>query len=494
MIIGIDLGTTNSCAAAMKDGRPVVVENAEGQRTTPSVVTFRRSGEVFIGQDAKNRRIQDPLDTVWSSKRFMGRAYSSVKEELRHVPYRFTCDSDDNVCILAAGRSMTVVEIASRILSKVRLDAQKALGTTVDEAVITVPAYFTDPQREATREAGRLAGLNVRRIISEPTAAALAYGAQSGFEGTVAVYDLGGGTFDISVLEVKDGSFKVLSTAGDTMLGGDDIDRRVTDWIVREARRLLGFDLFSELEDPVTRIAAAYAMQKARDCAEKAKIELSDKDEAKICIENLYKGMDLSTSLFRGNLEHMVELTASKTIPLCRKALADAGLDKVDKVILVGGSTKSPRVRRIVKETFSIEPDTSLNPDEAVALGAAVQAGILEDGSKSLVDVTPLDLGILCRNGRRTEIAPIIKANTPIPVSLKRTFTTSHERQEALDLTLMQGFSRLATMRVELKPAPKGVPRVVVGFSIDADGILSVSATDTATGAVKRTTITKHVI
>lgn len=496
MIIGIDLGTTNSCAAYVKDGKAQVIKNAEGEYTTPSVVTFKSDNSSYIGRDAKNRKTLDPKDTVWSYKRFMGRPYSLVKKEFESMPYLFTCDHEDNICVYVGGRRMTVSEIASRVLAKVRTDSQSALKKTIDSAVITVPAYFTDSQREATREAGKLAGLDVKRIISEPTAAALAFCAQNPFEGTMAVYDLGGGTFDISILQVKDGSFKVLSTAGDTILGGDDIDKRVSDWILKEVRSKMGYDLKAEYENPVTRNVTTFAMQKIRTWAEKAKIEMTGQDSVDIEIPNLCHGQGLQTRLTRANLENMMSFVVDKTLKLCQQALDDAKLKNVDKVILVGGSTKSPYVREKVSTFFKSYVDTSLDPDQAVALGAAIMAKGLEEKNAKLVDVIPLNLGILCLkkdSTRAHETAVIIPANTPIPATRTMCFTTSKNYQEAIDLCMMQGSSVMGNMRIDLAPMPKGEPRVSVTFSVDADGILSVTATDD-NGAVKQATLKKRAI
>ena len=493
MIIGIDLGTTNSCAAYVKDGNPVVIKNSEGSSTTPSVVTFKKDGTSFIGNDAKKRRVVDALDTVWSAKRFMGRAFSAVKDEFKAMPYAFSCDYNDNICVVVGGRRFTVTEIASYILASLKESAEDTLKTPITEAVITVPAYFTDAQREATRQAGQLAGFTVKRIISEPTAAALAYGHNKDFNGNIAVYDLGGGTFDISVLHIENGNFNVLSTAGDTMLGGDDIDKRISDFLIRQARADLGIDLFALSADSVTRTVATYARQKIRDAAEKAKIALSDTsiDFTEVEIPNLYNGLDFKARLSRDNFNHMVSFVVDKTLKLCDDAISQANC-KIDQVVLVGGSTKSPYVRERIAKHFHLTPDTSINPDEAVALGAAIQASMLE--SNKLSDVTPLDLGILCRKGKSsTTIVPVLKANTAIPTSFSRTFTTSRDNQDTIDLSIMQGVAKLGLLKIDLKPAPKGTPRVTVEFTVDADGILSVTATDLSTGSVKQTTLKKHV-
>lgn len=495
MIIGIDLGTTNSCAAYVKDGKAQVIKNAEGECTTPSVVTFKKDGTSYIGKDAKNRKTIDPQDTIWSYKRFMGRPYSLVKKEFDSMPYLFTCDQEDNICVYVAGRRMTVSEIASRILTKVRLDSQEALKKTINSAVITVPAYFTDSQREATREAGILAGLDVKRIISEPTAAALAFCAQTPFEGTMAVYDLGGGTFDISILEAKNNSFKVLSTAGDTILGGDDIDKRVSSWLLKEVRAKLGYDLQAEYDNPVTRTVTTLAMQKIRVWAERAKIEMTGQEYVDIEIPDLCHGQGLKTRLTKANLESMMSFVVDKTLKLCQKALDDAKLKNVDKVILVGGSTKSPFVQEKVSTFFKSYVDTSLDPDQAVALGAAIMAKDIEDNNAKLIDVIPLNLGILCqqKDSRKRETAVIIPANTTIPAQRTMRFTTAKDRQEAIDLCIMQGPSVMGNMRIDLMPMPKGKPRVSVTFSVDGNGILSISAVDD-NGSVKNATLKKRAI
>lgn len=477
MIIGIDLGTTNSCAAAVIDGKAQVIPNLEGEMTTPSVISFMDNGDSATGNRAKRRRVSKPLDTVSSVKRFMGRKYTSVKDEFERLPYSFTCDADDNICVAIHGRRMTIPEVSSHVLAKLRSDVSKRLGTNITEAVITVPAYFNDAQREATREAGRLAGLDVRKIISEPTAAALAYG-KDAEDQTIAVYDLGGGTFDISILRIENGSFRVLSTNGNTMLGGDDIDRRVSDWIIRKGLEKTGEDLAEAFSNPVTRNGAAYAMQAVRDAAEKAKIELSSKEETVIDIPVYYNGTSLmGVKLTRKNLANMISYVTDQTFKCCDKAMEAAGNPKLDAVVLVGGSTKSPCVREAVAGYFHTECDTSVNPDEAVALGAAIQADMLGRNDNTLRDVTPMDLGILTMDngGYKKVIATIVKANTQIPAKYRMRFRpTKNSTSNRLDFPVMQGAGRIGSFSVNAKKNDV----IDVVFSIDHDGILTVTASN----------------
>ena len=477
MIIGIDLGTTNSCVAAVINGKAQVIPNLEGEMTTPSVISFMDNGDSATGNRAKRRRVSKPLDTVSSVKRFMGRKYTSVKDEFERLPYSFTCDADDNICVAIHGRRMTIPEVSSHVLAKLRSDVSKRLGTNITEAVITVPAYFNDAQREATREAGRLAGLDVRKIISEPTAAALAYG-KDAEDQTIAVYDLGGGTFDISILRIENGSFRVLSTNGNTMLGGDDIDRRISDWIIRKGLEKTGEDLAEAFSNPVTRNGAAYAMQAVRDAAEKAKIELSSEEETVIDIPVYYNGTSLmGVKLTRKNLANMISYVTDQTFKCCDKAMEAAGNPKLDAVVLVGGSTKSPCVREAVAEYFHTECDTSVNPDEAVALGAAIQADMLERNDNTLRDVTPMDLGILTMDngGYKKVIATIVKANTQIPAKYRMRFRpTKNSTSDRLDFPVMQGAGRIGSFSVNAKKNDV----VDIVFSIDHDGILTVTASN----------------
>lgn len=482
MTIGIDLGTTNSCMAAVIDGKPQVIPNAQGHKTTPSVIFYGQDGKAETGDDAKSRKVRDPEQTVWSVKRFMGKSFTAVKGEKDHLPYHFTCNEQDEICVSIRGRRLTVPEISGQVLSKLRTDASARLGQDVTEAVITVPAYFSDAQREATREAGeRYGGLKVRRIISEPTAAALAYGFGSNENRTIAVYDLGGGTFDISILRIEDGSFSVLSTSGDTMLGGDDIDRRISDWILREAKRQTREDVAAAYADSATRSAAAYAMQAVRDAAEKAKIELSSSDEARILIPRYYNGTSVDLRLSRKNLENMISYVTDATFKCCDIAMKAAGFPKLDAVVLVGGSTKSPCVRKAVAGYFGLEPDTSVNPDEAVALGAAIMASVLDgqmQGAK-LLDVIPMDLGIqiLKPNGKR-DIAVVMKANTRIAPGMgwQRVFSTTRKGVGRLDFQVMQGLERIGRFSVDISGLPKGDYRIPVTFAVDENGILTVLA------------------
>lgn len=477
MTIGIDLGTTNSCAAVVIDGTAQVIPNIEGDRTTPSVISFMENGNSATGNKAKKRRVSKPLDTVSSVKRFMGRKYTSVKGEFERLPYSFTCDADDNICVAIHGRRMTIPEVSSHVLSKLRSDVSERLHTEIVDAVITVPAYFNDAQREATREAGRLAGLNVRKIISEPTAAALAYG-KGGKNQTIAVYDLGGGTFDISILKIEDGTFRVLATSGNTMLGGDDIDRRISDWIIRKGLEMTGEDLAEDFSNPVTKNGASYTMQAVRDAAEKAKIELSAKDEAIIDIPVYYNGKSIiGLKLTRKNLANMISYVTDQTFKCCDKAMQEAGNPKLDAVVLVGGSTKSPCVREAVSRYFHQECDTSINPDEAVALGAAIQADMLDRKENTLRDVTPMDLGILSVDpfGYKKVITTIIKSNTPIPVRFRKSFRASKNNTQCrLDFPVMQGAGRIGSFSVDINRNDI----VEVEFAIDADGILSVTASN----------------
>lgn len=482
MTIGIDLGTTNSCMAAVIGGKPQVIPNAQGHMTTPSVIFYGQDGKTESGDDAKSRKVRDPEQTIWSVKRFMGKSFTSVKSEKDHLPYHFTCNEQDEICVSIRGRRLTVPEISGQLLSKLRTDASSRLGRTITDAVITVPAYFSDAQREATREAGeKYGGLKVRRIISEPTAAALAYGFGRNENKTIAVYDLGGGTFDISILRIEDGQFSVLSTSGDTMLGGDDIDRRVSDWILREARKQTGEDVASAYADPATRTAAAYSMQAVRDAAEKAKIELSSSDEATVSIPRYYNGTSVNLKLSRKNLENMISYVTDATFKCCDIAMRAAGCPRLDAVVLVGGSTKSPCVRKAVAGYFGLQPDTSVNPDEAVALGAAIQASMLDGGIEGLklLDVIPMDLGIqtLKPNGKR-DIAVVMKANTKIApgTGWQRVFSATRNGVGRLDFQVMQGIERIGKFSVDIEKLPRGQVQIPVTFTVDENGILTVLA------------------
>ena len=483
--IGIDLGTTNSCVAVMENGEPVVITNPEGGRTTPSVVAFAKDGERLVGATARRQAVTNPANTVFSIKRFMGRRFEEVAAECDRVPYRVTRAASDDCQVEIQGKGHRAPEISAMILQKLRESAEAYLGQKVDKAVITVPAYFNDAQRQATKDAGRIAGLDVLRIVNEPTAAALAYGLDKKKNEKVAVYDLGGGTFDISILAIQDDSFEVLSTNGDTHLGGDDFDQVVIDWLASEFQREQGIDL---RKDPM-------ALQRLKEAAEKAKCELSSAMQSDVNLPFITADASgpkhLALSLTRAKLEQLCAPLLDRTKEPCRKALADAGLkaSDVDEVILVGGMTRMPAVGRVVSEIFGKEPHRGVNPDEVVALGAAIQAGVISGEVKDvlLLDVTPLSLGIETLGGVFTRL---VERNTTIPVSKKQVFSTAEDNQTAVTVHVLQGERELAAdnrtlgrFNLEgLPPAPRGVPQIEVAFDIDADGILHVSARDAATG------------
>jgi molecular chaperone DnaK len=484
-IIGIDLGTTNSCVAVMEGGEPVVIPNSEGGRTTPSVVAFAKNGERLVGQVAKRQSITNPKNTVYSIKRFMGRAYDEVKNESSMVPYEIVAHGSGQVSVKAGDRESTPPEISAMILQKMKQTAEDYLGQKVTEAIITVPAYFNDSQRQATKDAGRIAGLDVKRIINEPTAAALAYGLDRKKDEKIAVYDLGGGTFDISILEIGDGVFEVKSTNGDTHLGGDDFDYRIIQWLVEEFRNAEGIDLS---KDPM-------ALQRLKEAAEKAKIELSTTMQSDINLPFITADQNgpkhLNVNLTRAKFEQLVDDLIQRTVEPCRKALTDANLkpSQIDEVVLVGGSTRIPKVQQLVKEIFEKEPHRGINPDEVVAIGAAIQGGVLAGDVKDvlLLDVTPLSLGIETLGGVMTKL---IERNTTIPTKRAEIFSTASDSQTAVDIKVFQGERPMAAgnkligsfQLVGIPPAPRGVPQVEVTFDIDANGILSVSARDKATG------------
>ena len=485
-IIGIDLGTTNSCVAVMEGGEPVVIQNSEGGRTTPSIVGFTSKGERIVGQPAKNQMITNPENTVYSIKRFIGHRYSELSGEAKLVPYKVV-DHGEDVRIDIEGKEYSPQEISAFILQKMKKTAEDYLGETVTEAVITVPAYFNDAQRQATKDAGKIAGLDVKRIINEPTAASLAYGfsKEQKSEKMIAVYDLGGGTFDISILELGDGVFEVKSTNGDTHLGGDDFDRKIINWLTDEFKADTGIDLSKD----------RMALQRLREAAEKAKIELSSQSSTEINLPFITADSSgpkhLQKSLTRAKFEQMTEDLLERTKEPCRKALADAGIDasKIDEVLLVGGSTRMPKVMQTVKEIFGKEGSKGVNPDEAVAVGAAIQGGILGGDVKDilLLDVTPLSLGIETMGAVFTKLIP---RNTTIPTRKSQIFSTAADGQTAVSIHVLQGEREMAAQNrtlgrfdlVGIPPAPRGVPQIEVTFDIDANGIVHVSAKDLGTG------------
>jgi len=493
-IIGIDLGTTNSCVAVMEGGEPKVIANEEGGRTTPSIVAFTKSGERLVGQVAKRQAITNPQNTVYSIKRFMGRRYDEVNDEMKMVPYKVVRQGD-HVAIDAQGKELTPPEISALILQKLKKAAEDYLGTSVTEAVITVPAYFNDAQRQATKDAGRIAGLDVKRIVNEPTAAALAYGLDKKKDETIAVYDFGGGTFDISILEVGEGVIEVKSTNGDTHLGGDNLDQRIVDWLITEFKNDEGLDLGAKGNE--------MALQRLKDAAEKAKIELSTTMETEINLPFVTADASgpkhLVKKLTRAKLEGLVDDLLQRSVGPCKQALSDAGIDasKIDEVVLVGGQTRMPKIQEIVKQLFGREPHKGVNPDEVVAIGAAVQAGVLAGEVKDLLllDVTPLTLAIETMGGVATAMIP---RNTTIPTKKTETFSTAADSQTEVEVHVLQGERPLAAHNRTLgkfklggiPPAPRGVPQIEVTFDIDANGILNVKAKDNATGKDQKITIT----
>ena len=493
-IIGIDLGTTNSCVAVMEGGEPKVIANEEGARTTPSIVAFTKSGERLVGQVAKRQAITNPENTVFSIKRFMGRRFNEVNDEMKMVPFKVV-QQGDHVGVIAQGKEYTPPEISAMILQKLKKSAEAYLGETVTEAVITVPAYFNDAQRQATKDAGKIAGLDVKRIVNEPTAAALAYGLDKKKDETIAVYDFGGGTFDISILEVGEGVIEVKSTNGDTHLGGDNLDQRIVDWLIAEFKQEHGLDLTSKGNE--------MALQRLKDAAEKAKIELSTTVETEINLPFITADASgpkhLVRKLTRAKLEQLVEDLVERSVEPCKKALADAGIStsQIDEVVLVGGQTRMPKIQEIVKKLFGKEPNRGVNPDEVVAVGAAVQAGVLSGDVKDLLllDVTPLTLSIETLGGVATTMIP---RNTTIPTKKTETFSTAADNQMEVEVHVLQGERPMAGQNRTLgkfklggiMPAPRGVPQIEVTFDIDANGILNVTAKDNATGKDTRITIT----
>jgi molecular chaperone DnaK len=492
-IIGIDLGTTNSVVAIMEGGEPKVVANSEGSRTTPSVVAFTKSGERLVGQVAKRQAVTNPKNTIFSIKRFMGRRFEEVSDEMKMIPYKVERADNGDVRVNIDGKLYSPPEISAMVLAKLKQAAEDYLGEKVTEAVITVPAYFNDAQRQATKDAGKIAGLDVKRLVNEPTAAALAYGLDKKKDQTIAVYDFGGGTFDISILEVGEGVVEVKATNGDTHLGGDNIDQKVIDWLLEEFKKQEGIDLGKD----------AMAMQRLKEAAEKAKIELSSAMETEVNLPFITADQNgpkhLNLRLTRAKLEQLVDDLIRRSAGPCRQALKDSGLEssQIDEVVLVGGQTRMPAIQALVKEIFGKEPNKGVNPDEVVAVGAAVQGGVLRGDVKDmlLLDVTPLSLGIETLGGVFTKL---IERNTTIPSRKSEVFSTASDSQSQVEVHVLQGEREMAAgnrtlgrfQLTGIPPAPRGVPQIEVTFDIDANGIVNVSAKDRGTGKEQKITIT----
>ncbi len=490
-VLGIDLGTTNSCMAVMEGGEPTVIPNAEGQRTTPSVVAFTKDGERLVGQAAKRQAVTNPENTVFSIKRFMGRKYDEVAHEITLVPYDVVKAKNGDATVKAEGKDYSPPEISSMILQKMRTDAEAYLGEKITQAVVTVPAYFNDSQRQATKDAGKIAGLEVLRIINEPTAASLAYGLDKKKDENIAVYDFGGGTFDVSILDIGDGVFEVKATNGDTHLGGDDLDQVIIDWLAAEFKKEHGVDL---TKDPM-------ALQRLKEAAEKAKCELSSSQKTDINLPFITADASgpkhMNFNLSRAKLEQLTGTLIERTLQPCKACLKDSEIAKVDEVILVGGSTRMPKVQEMAKEMFGTDPHKGVNPDEVVAIGAAIQGGILAGDVKDVVllDVTPLSLGIETLGSVFTSL---IERNTTIPKKKSEIFSTAADNQPTVEVHVLQGERKMATDNKSIgrfhldgiPPAPRGVPQVEVTFDLNADGILHVSAKDLGTGKEQKITIT----
>ncbi len=490
-ILGIDLGTTNSCMATMEGGEPVVIPNAEGQRTTPSIVAFTKSGERLVGQAAKRQAVTNPKNTVFSIKRFMGRKFDEVAHECTLVPYEVVKAKNGDAHVKVGDKVFSPPEISSMILQKMKADAEAYLGEKVTQAVITVPAYFNDSQRQATKDAGRIAGLEVLRIVNEPTAASLAYGLDKKKEETIAVYDFGGGTFDVSILEIGDGVFEVKATNGDTHLGGDDLDQVVMQWLVNEFKKENGIDLSKD----------TMAIQRLKEASEKAKCELSSANSTEINLPFITADASgpkhLAVSLSRAKLEQLCDDLIQRALAPCKNCMKDAAVASIDEVILVGGSTRMPKIQELAKEIFGREPHKGVNPDEVVGVGAAIQAGILKGEVKDvlLLDVTPLTLGIETLGGVFT---PLIERNTTIPTKKSEVFSTAADQQPSVEIKIYQGERKFARDNKAIgnfsldgiPPAPRGIPQIEVTFDLDANGILNVKAHDKGTGKEQKITIT----